>query len=346
MNSFGQLFRVSIYGESHGEGIGVVIDGCPVGIELETEDFLFDLSRRRAGKTGTTARLEKDIPFILSGIYEKKTTGAPINIFFKNENTDSKVYKDFKNHPRPGHSDYTAGEKYGGFNDGRGGGTFSGRVTLGLVAAGVVAKKILRKNLKDIEIKSRIISLGDLILTDNNNFENKEIDEKVIEKYLEKIQNEGDSVGGIIECRGIHIPKSLGEPFFDSVESIISHLVFSVGGVRGIEFGSGFENSRMKGSRCNDMIIDEYGKTLTNNCGGINGGITNGNEIVFRTAVKPTASIFKEQSTYSFTEKKVSPLMIKGRHDTAFVLRVPVVIEACLAIGLADLYLRNKVIKI
>lgn len=345
MNSFGQLFRISIYGESHGKGIGVVIDGCPVGIELEVEDFIDDLSRRRAGKVGTTARFEKDIPEIISGIFNGKTTGAPINIFFKNENTDSKAYTDFKNHPRPGHSDLTACEKYDGFNDIRGGGIFSGRVTLALVSAGVIAKKILKKISENIEIKSRIISLGKLMLTNNNISDNNIFDEK-IENYLKDIQNQGDSVGGVIECRGINIPKSLGEPFFDSAESIISHLIFSVGGVRGIEFGSGFQSSMMTGSQCNDMIADENGKTFTNNCGGINGGITNGNEIVFRTAVKPTASIFKSQNTYSFADKKISELVIKGRHDTAFVLRVPVVVEACLAIALADLYLRNRVVKL
>lgn len=340
MNGFGQLFRISVYGESHGMGIGVVIDGCPVGIEIKTEDFLDDLSRRRAGKTGTTARIEKDIPIIISGIFNGRTAGAPINIFFKNENTDSKAYIDFRKHPRPGHSDFTASEKYYGFNDMRGGGMFSGRVTLALVCAGVVAKKILKKVSDEIKIESRIISLGELMLTDSN------ISEIEIEKYLQDIKKDGDSVGGIIECRGKNIPKSLGEPFFDSVESVVSHLVFSVGGVRGIEFGTGFESSRMRGSQCNDTIIDEAGKTLTNNCGGINGGITNGNDIVFRTAVKPTASIFKKQNTYSFEEGKQSELLIKGRHDTAFILRVPVVIESCLAAALADLYLRNKVVKI
>lgn len=340
MNSFGQVFRISVYGESHGEGVGVVVDGCPAGIDIETEDFILDLSRRRAGKIGTTPRTEKDIPIFLSGVFNGKTTGAPINIFFKNENINSKVYTDFRNHPRPGHSDFTANEKYSGFNDIRGGGMFSGRVTLGLVSAGVIAKKILKEAGRDIKIESRIISLGELQLAENN------VSEKETEEYLKKIQSEGDSVGGIIECRGINIPKSLGEPFFDSVESVISHLVFAVGGVRGIEFGSGFKSASMKGSECNDVFINVEGQTFTNNCGGVNGGITNGNDIVFRTAVKPTSSIFKSQETYSFTENKMSELKIEGRHDTAFVLRVPVVIEACFVAALADLYLRDKAVRI
>ena len=340
MNSFGEIFRISVYGESHGEGVGVVIDGCPAGIDLDEEDFTEDLSRRRAGKIGTTPRIEKDIPMFLSGVFNGKTTGAPVNIFFKNENTNSKAYTDFRDHPRPGHSDFTAHEKYGGFNDIRGGGMFSGRVTLAVVSAGVIAKKILQKFCENIEIESRIISLGELMLTDNN------ISEEGINNYLKKIQSEGDSVGGIIECRGKNIPKSLGEPFFDSVESVVSHLIFSIGGVRGIEFGSGFNSAKMKGSECNDVFINSDGKTLTNNCGGINGGITNGNDIVFRTAVKPTSSIFKNQNTYSFAENKISELKIKGRHDTAFVLRVPVVVESCLVIALVDLYLRNRAVRI
>lgn len=340
MNSFGEIFRISVYGESHGEGVGVVIDGCPAGIDLDEENFTEDLSRRRAGKIGTTPRIEKDIPMFLSGVFNGKTTGAPVNIFFKNENTNSKAYTDFRDHPRPGHSDFTAHEKYGGFNDIRGGGMFSGRVTLAVVSAGVIAKKILQKFCENIEIESRIISLGELMLTDNN------ISEEGINNYLKKIQSEGDSVGGIIECRGKNIPKSLGEPFFDSVESVVSHLIFSIGGVRGIEFGSGFNSAKMKGSECNDVFINSDGKTLTNNCGGINGGITNGNDIVFRTAVKPTSSIFKNQNTYSFAENKISELKIKGRHDTAFVLRVPVVVESCLVIALVDLYLRNRAVRI
>lgn len=334
MNTFGQLFRVSIYGESHGEGVGVIIDGCPVGVELKVEDFFLDLSRRKPGKIGTTPRIEKDLPIFISGIFDGYTTGAPINIFFKNENKNSKVYRDLKGHPRPGHSDYVATEKYKAYNDIRGGGMFSGRITLALVVAGTLAKKILKSKYKELKIESNLLTLGNIEVKD------KTVEE--IENYLKKIGEEGDSVGGIIQCKCVNPPKSLGEPFFDSVESIVSHLVFSVGGVRGIEFGSGFESSRMRGSECNDLIIDKEGKTSTNNAGGINGGITNGNDIVFKVAIKPTSSIFKPQKTFSFAENKVSNLILEGRHDTAFVLRVPIVIESCLAIALVELYLRNK----
>ena len=334
MNTFGQLFRVSIYGESHGEGVGVIIDGCPVGVKLQVEDFYSDLSRRKSGKTGTTPRIEKDLPVIISGVFDGYTTGAPINIFFKNENKNSKVYKDLKGHPRPGHSDYAATEKYKSYNDIRGGGMFSGRITLALVAAGVLAKKILKSKYEELKIESNLLTLGNMEIKNHTTEE--------VENYLKKTGEEGDSLGGIIQCKCVNPPKSLGEPFFDSVESIVSHLVFSVGGVRGIEFGSGFESSYMKGSECNDLIINSDGKTATNNSGGINGGITNGNDIIFKVAIKPTSSIFKPQKTFSFRENKVSDLILEGRHDTAFVLRVPVVVEACLAIALVELYLRNK----
>lgn len=338
MNSFGEIFKITNYGESHGQGVGVIIDGCPVGIKILEEDFLFDLSRRRAGKIGTTKRIESDMPIILSGVLNGYSTGAPINIFFKNENINSKVYRDLKNHPRPGHSDFVSSSKYKGYNDLRGGGRFSGRITLTLVAAAVIAKKILKKKFKKLKIVSELVTLGNLNILES--------DEEKIKKYLESIQKEGDSIGGIVQCIAINPPKDLGEPFFDSLESIVSHLIFSIGGVRGIEFGSGFESSRMKGSQCNDLIINEKGETLTNNCGGINGGITNGNDIVFRVAVKPTSSIFKAQKTFSFSEKKVSKLILEGRHDVAFVLRVPVIVEACLAIALVELFLRNRNIEL
>ena len=336
MNSFGQQFRISIYGESHGNGIGVVIDNCPVGIELSEKDFEQDILRRKSGKVGTTARIEEDIPYIISGVFEGRTTGAPINIMFKNNNTKSKDYSNLRKHPRPGHSDYVANEKYHGFNDIRGGGMFSGRITLALVAAGVVAKKILKEISDRIEINAMLKTLNGKIFEDSIE----------MEIFIKEIQKEGDSVGGVIECVGKNIPNSLGEPFFDSVESVVSHLIFSIPGIRGIEFGRGFESTFLKGSECNDRIENIYGKTFTNNCGGINGGITNGNDIVFRVAVKPTSSIFKPQETFSFENGKVETLQIKGRHDAAFVLRVPVIVETCLAIAMTDLYLRNRCVKI
>lgn len=312
MNTFGNRFRISIYGESHGEGVGVLIDGVKPGVPLSPEDFLPDLNRRKPGAAGTTARIEEDFPELLSGVYKGFTTGAPVNIFFKNRNTRSKDYELFRTHPRPGHADYAANIKYRGYNDVRGGGHFSGRLTLGIVAAGVLAKKMLPEG---ICISSIIKEMGEL-------------------------PGNGDSVGGIIETTVAGVPAGLGEPFFDSAESMLAHMMFSIPGVKGIEFGAGFHGClNLKGSQFNDLIIDEKGTTATNNNGGINGGITNGNPILFRIAVKPTSSIFLPQETYSFQEGKVETLQIEGRHDAAFVLRVPVVAEAAAAIALINLYL-------
>ena len=271
MNSFGAVFRVSLFGESHGNAIGVVIDGCPPGISVRPDDFTGDLSRRRSGSKGTTSRHEADLPEILSGIYNGFTTGSPITVMTRNIDKISADYDDFKSVPRPGHADYVAGIKYSGFADLRGSGHFSGRITWGLVAAGVIAKHIIRP----AGISARLISAGG---TDD------------IDLALEKAMAEGDTIGGIVECRVTNPQKALGEPFFYSVESAISHIIFSIPAIKGIEFGSGFSAASMKGSVHNDAIADKTGRTLTNNAGGINGGITNGNEIVFRVAVKPTSS--------------------------------------------------------
>ncbi|MEG2220386.1 MAG: chorismate synthase [Cetobacterium sp.] len=332
MNSFGSLFRVQIYGESHGPGVGIIIDGIPAGIPLRLEDFKEDLSKRKPGKIGTTKRIEEDSPIFLSGIFNDFTTGAPLNIFFQNNNTNSKVYADFKSHPRPGHSDFSAVQKYNSFNDLRGGGHFSGRLTLGLVVAGVIAKKILKK----VTFNSEIDSIGTLSKVDFN---------IKLKDYLEAIEKDGDSLGGTISLCIKGIPIGLGEPFFESVESKISSMVFSIPGVKGIEFGAGFEGTKLLGSEFNDLFIDKNGRTATNNNGGINGGITNGNDIYLKVAVKPTSSIFKSQDTYNFKENKISTLNITGRHDVAFILRVPIVLENSVAIALADLYLQSKKIQ-
>lgn len=329
MNSFGSLFRVHIYGESHGSGIGVLIDGVPSGIKLTLEDFTKDLSKRKSGKIGTTPRKEDDIPNIISGVFNDFTTGAPINIFFENKNTDSKVYTDFKSHPRPGHADFSATKKYSGFNDIRGGGHFSGRLTLALVAAGVIAKKILN----DFIFSSEIESIGIL---------NKLEFDKKLENYLLETAHSGDSLGGTISLTIKNVPIGLGEPFFDSVESILSSIIFSIPGIKGIEFGAGFKGTEFLGSKFNDCFIDKSGKTSSNNNGGINGGITNGNDIFLKVAVKPTSSIFKPQETFNFKDKNIQSLKINGRHDVAFLLRVPIVLENAVAIALADLYLQNK----
>ncbi|MGL4365393.1 MAG: chorismate synthase [Cetobacterium sp.] len=329
MNSFGSLFRVHIYGESHGSGIGVLIDGVPSGIKLTLEDFTKDLSKRKSGKIGTTPRKEDDIPNIISGVFNDFTTGAPINIFFENKNTDSKVYTDFKSHPRPGHADFSATKKYSGFNDIRGGGHFSGRLTLALVAAGVIAKKILN----DFIFSSEIESIGIL---------NKLEFDKKLENYLLETTNSGDSLGGIISLTIKNVPIGLGEPFFDSVESVLSSIIFSIPGIKGVEFGAGFKGTEFLGSKFNDCFIDKSGKTSSNNNGGINGGITNGNDIFLKVAVKPTSSIFKSQETFNFKDNNIQSLKINGRHDVAFLLRVPIVLENAVAIALADLYLQNK----
>lgn len=328
MNSFGSLFRVQIYGESHGIGIGVIIDGVPAGISLTKDDFTNDLNRRRAGIFGTTSRKEQDIPIFISGIYNNFTTGAPINIFFKNKDIDSKSYNNFKLHPRPGHSDFVSTIKYNGFNDLRGGGHFSGRLTLALVSAGVIAKKIL----SNIVFTSCIESIGIL---------NKKDFKVKLDNYLKKIATAGESVGGIISLTVKNIPVGIGEPFFQSVESVISSVVFSIPGVKGIEFGAGFKGTTFLGSVFNDCFFNRYGKTNSNNNGGINGGITNGNDINLKIAVKPTPSISKPQKTFNFQTNKIDELHIKGRHDVAFILRVPVVLECAVSIALAELYLQN-----
>ena len=323
MNSFGVVFRVSVFGESHGTSIGVVIDGCPPGITIGPDDFMTDLSRRQSGNRGTTNRREADMPEILSGVYHGMTTGAPVTIATRNSDKISSDYDDFKSVPRPGHADYVSGIKYSGFADMRGSGHFSGRITWGLVAAGVIAKLIVRPAV----LSAKLISAGGS--TD-------------IAQAVEKAMAEGDSIGGIVECTVANPPKALGEPFFYSVESSISHVVFSIPAIKGIEFGAGFSAASMKGSAHNDPFIDGTGKTLTNNSGGINGGISNGNEIIFRAAVKPTSSTGAVQRTFDFSRGEMTELGVRGRHDTCIALRMPVIIEAAAAIALADLLMIDR----
>lgn len=323
MNGFGRKFRVNIFGESHGEMVGVTIDGCPPGIELCEEDFSADIARRKSGAEGTTPRKEADEPVIVSGLFNGRTTGSPMTILFRNTNTRSGDYKNLVEHPRPGHADLVAMQKYKGFSDFRGGGHFSGRITLGLVAAGVVAKKIV----PGVKFSSEILELGGCA-------ENSRFDEIVKEAV-----SAGDSIGGIVECRAEGCPAGLGEPFFDSVESQISHAVFSVPAIKAIEFGAGFGVAKMRGSENNDLIVSVRGETSSNNAGGINGGITNGNTIVFRVAVKPTPSISVPQKSVNLNTGETEEFAIKGRHDACIALRVPVILEAVTAIVLADLSL-------
>ncbi len=320
MNHIGRLFQLNIFGESHGNSVGILLDGVPCGIALKEEDFTTDLKRRKAGLKGTTNRIEPDEIIIESGVFNGYTTGMPILIRFLNTNTISKDYSNLVSHPRPSHADFTAKVKYNDFQDYRGGGHFSGRLTLGLVSAGVVAKKIL----KTVQFETKLVNLGGC--EDPNRFSD----------ILDKVIEQNDSIGGIVSLKATGVDIGLGEPYFDSLESTISHLLFSVGGVKGVEFGLGFRGVDRMGSAFNDCIIDEFGKTKTNHSGGINGGISNGNAIEVRVFVKPTSSIGVCQETFNFETKKVESLKIEGRHDSAIILRAMVVLEACLAIALCD----------
>ena len=327
MNHFGKQFSVSIFGESHGESVGVVIDGCPAGMPLTVDDFILDTERRKGGmQKGTTPRQEEDLPLFKSGVFNGMTTGAPLTLLFENKNTRSGDYEKQRAVPRPGHADFVANRKFGGFEDYRGGGHFSGRLTVCLVAAGVVAKKILQH----VKVTATITSIGG---------------ESDIEKGLQKAIEQKDSVGGVVECKVTGLPLGLGEPFFDSVESLIAHAVFSIPAVRGIEFGTGFKAANMFGLEHNDPIENKDGRTVTNHAGGIIGGISNGNELVFRIAIKPTSSTPKEQLTYNWETDNMEAFSVRGRHDLCIALRVPVILESVAALVLADLMLLNQQIK-
>ena len=364
MNTLGRKFRVSIFGESHGELIGVVLDGVPAGLELSEHDFQQDILRRKSGAKGTTPRIEADSPMIVSGVFEGHTTGAPLTIAFKNTNTYSSDYELFAAMPRPGHADLTAALKWDDCQDPRGGGHFSGRLTLPIVAAGVVAKKILADAtmLDDAPVgtvNARIVELGGIALEDLSTSpevarENIDVAEKSRgvtregvempdewQRAIDQAIKEGDSVGAVIECVVPDIDPGYGEPFWDSVESVISHAVFAIPGVRGIEFGDGFAAARMKGSEHNDPIGPDA-RPQKNGAGGVNGGITNGAPIVFRAAFKPTSSIRKAQQTFNFATGQMDELVVPGRHDACFALRAPIVVEAMTAIALADLVLMAR----
>ena len=329
MNSFGRLFRVHIFGESHGDCVGLTIDGCPAGLSLSVDDFSTDIERRKPGAKGTTPRKEDDIPIFKTGLFNGKTTGAPINILFENNNTRSADYEKLRAVPRPGHADFVASKKFGGHEDYRGSGHFSGRLTVCLVAAGVVAKRLLLTSSGGggINVQSAILEIGG---------------ETDLEKGLQKAIDAKDSIGGIIECKVNGLPVGLGEPFFDSAESLISHAVFAIPAVRGIEFGTGFAAAKMFGSQHNDAIENKSGKTFTNHAGGIVGGLTNSNELVFRIAIKPTSSTPIEQQTLNIETDTIESFSVKGRHDLCIAIRVPVILEAVTAIVIADLMMLEQ----
>lgn len=326
MNSFGRIFRLTIFGESHGAGAGITIDGCPAGLPITEEDFLADLQRRKGGSTGTTPRTEDDIPRIKSGILKGTTTGAPITIFFENNNVRSSDYERQRAIPRPGHADFVANKKFGGFEDYQGGGHFSGRLTVGLVAAGVIAKKLLPSVSINATLK-KVAGSSDM------------------EEGLQKAIAAKDSVGGIVECVAKGLPVGLGEPFFDSVEGLISHAAFAIPAIKAIEFGAGFQAATMFGSQHNDAIADAEGTTKTNHAGGVVAGLTNGNDLVFRVAVKPTSSTPKEQVSLNWDTGQQEAFAVRGRHDLCIALRVPVVLEAVTAVVLADLMMIEQKLK-
>lgn len=350
-NTFGSSLSVTLFGESHGEAIGVVIDGLAPGIVIKREKIDKALAKRRPSGKISTARAESDPVTYLSGVYEGKTTGAPLTILIPNQNKKSEDYRALADTPRPSHADFCAEAKYHGYQDPRGGGHFSGRLTAALVAAGAIVSSALEDAL-GIRIATHILSVKgerdsemrataeeiDLLSTRDFPTLNNDAEARM-RRVIEAAAEMGDSVGGILESTILGVPSGIGEPFFDSVESVLSHLLFSVGGVKGVEFGAGFAITDMYGSRANDPFIIREGKieTATNNSGGIQGGITNGMPILVRTAIKPTPSIYKEQKTVSLAKKEPTTLTLGGRHDPCIVHRVAAVVDAMLAIGIADL---------
>ena len=315
MDTFGHRFQLELFGASHAPTVGVTLRGVPATLPLAAGDFTADLLRRKSGARGTTPRIEDDTPVI----DDRRATDGTLTLTFANRNYRDADYRDFTAIPRPGHADFVALRRYGSLLDGR----FSGRMTLPIVAAGVVAKKLIAP----VCVAASLVELGGIPADDDD----------AVGRLLDEAAQEGDSLGGIVECRCTEVPVGLGEPFFDSLESLLAHAVFSIPGIRGIEFGDGFAASRMKGSDHNDPFIDATGHTVRNGAGGINGGLSNGNPVVFRVAVKPTSSIRKVQHTFDFARGEMVDYSVPGRHDTCFALRVPPVVEAVTACVFADL---------
>ncbi|HCM60531.1 MAG TPA: chorismate synthase [Bacteroidales bacterium] len=323
MNTVGTIFRVSIFGESHGPSVGVVIDGCPAGLSFWREELMADLSRRKGLLPGTTPRRESDEPEVISGIVNNFTTGAPLVLCTRNSDFRPGDYEQFTSIPRPGHADFTAGYKYKGFSDMRGGGHFSGRLTWGIVAAGYFARKILSPAI----ITASLVEAGG---------------EKDAAAAIDRAMETNDTIGGVVECVVKNVPKGLGEPGFMSVEAALGLIAFGIPAVNGVEFGAGFASSRSYGSLHNDPFVDARGKTSTNNAGGINGGITNGNDLIMRVSVKPAASTGVPQKTFDTSTGEMTELEITGRHDSCIARRIPVILESAVAIGLADLMMIDR----
>jgi chorismate synthase len=352
-NSLGRLFTITSFGESHGRCVGIIIDGCPAGLPITEEDIQRDIDRRKPGIVmAATRRTEEDKVEILSGIFNGITTSAPICLLIWNKDIDSSEYEKMRFLPRPGHADYTAFMKYGGFNDFRGGGRFSGRITATLVMAGAVAKKLL--NLIGIEVLAHTVEIGEIkaevkeFEDIRKNVENNSVrcaDLKAAQamaRVIEKVKEEGDSIGGIVEGIALNIPVGLGEPFFDTLDGELAKALFAIPAVKGVEFGSGFSVAGKRGSENNDPFIMKNGKivTATNNAGGILGGISNGMPIVVRVAIKPTSSIAKSQETVNIKNIESASLAVKGRHDVCIVPRAVAVVESMIAVTLCDFAMR------
>ena len=344
MNTFGTLFRITTWGESHGKAIGVVLDGCPAGLELDESDVQKELDKRAPGQSEVMSqRKEADKVEILSGIFQGKTTGTPISMLICNKDVDSSKYEKIKYLLRPGHADYTYQIKYG-IRDYRGGGRSSARETAARVAAGAVAKKLLKKY--GIEIVAYVKEIGGIksskvsyaeIYKNNARCPDKNAAKKM-EKAILKAKNEGDSVGGICEIVAMNVPAGLGSPVYSKLESDLGSAILGINAVKGVEFGSGFELARMKGSQSNDEFIVKNNKiaTKTNHHGGILGGISTGMPIVMRAVVKPASSILKKQKTVNYNTMKQESISVEGRHDPATIVRFPPIAEAMVAIVLAD----------
>lgn len=356
-NSIGKLFVVTSFGESHGNCVGIVVDGCPAGLPIGAAEIQAEVDRRKPqSSAGGTGRKEEDSVEILSGILNGITTGAPLCMLARNRDADSGVYKDVMSIPRPGHADYTAFLKYGKFNDFRGGGRFSGRITAGFVMAGAVARKLL--NILGIEMAAQTIRIGDVISIPSAAFPSRESIEKSpvrcadpkasreMIKTIKAIQRKGDSIGGIVEVVAAGVPGGLGEPVFDTLEGELAKAFFSIPAVRGVEFGTGFGAAAMKGSEHNDRFTLRNKKvvTLSNHAGGISGGISNGMPIIARVAFKPTASIGLSQKTIDLRTGQAADLSVKGRHDSCIVPRAVPVVEAMTAIVLCDFALVSGLI--
>lgn len=357
-NNFGTNISMTIFGESHGPCIGITLDGLPAGFKINLERIKEDMEKRKAKGSISTQRHEDDEVEIVSGFFNGYTTGTTLTILIQNKNTQSKDYSDIQYRLRPGHADFSAYEKYHGFQDYRGGGHFSGRLTAPIVAAGSICRQILET--KNILIGSHIeqlYALHDAPFSNNidelkkqiqtlNKKEFASLDEQVaqnMEQAILEAKNEQDSIGGILESAIINLPAGIGEPFFDSIESILAHLLFSIPAVKGVSFGAGFQMASKKGSEANDaFIMNDTIQTKTNNNGGINGGISNGMPIIIHTCIKPTPSIYKTQETVDYKTKESQTLNIKGRHDPCILHRARIVVDSMIAFGILDLLMSSN----